>query len=939
MGRTTRAMKLAVIAIFALVAVSFADEFSTTLDETDFLREHANLAAGAKAKVATKDTARAQEMAMARATLHKVITKLGKRHPEMLGEAAAVEQFAKEPLSAGKLDGGYTKLKKVLDKVDNLEKELKAEGAIMDGYAGDIEDARRNIAASLKAEGGNDSRSFQTQMKAQLKAVRKAYSEYWVNTDDRAQVRNILMQALWLVCTGFRSFRHHKYCETLRKQPDYAEPGKPQSALTGTDGGSKFVADSAMSDKFSKTMKSVWSQQKVADANAVNKDDGDVDMEKGFVNNRAPWGVDPAPAKEMTQTQLASRLSFLLETSTAPTRVASPIAGFISALQEGNAETAGTSKGLVDMLVVMDREEGQAQAKEDAEWYATVLSARKATNDFAEAQEDLADAQNKWTAEISQLEEKMNFIKMSVVDYEKAEMKIAAAMKLELNQCELSYIEFDAILEVVAEELVNVQRLNSLMRFLALDQKPACTSNSGKPCTDDEQGSCTWMTRGGTHKGGANKESTFCACEYGFYGKNCELRTCPGFGRIRYKAGQDGVCSNGGRCDTATGTCKEIRCFFRRYHGPKSKCEYIRCPKAVNRSGKPVYMTAKDDPKIACSGQRNGLCNVKRGKCECTADYWGVHCGYKKCPASNARGEVVGLFRGTSANACDGRGACVPTGSKWGTCVCSGQHYYGNACQFANCGGGGSDKNQCQGKGKCDAKTGLCFCSKGNYGGSNCKLCRPCHYKTCSANCNTGGSGHCNRIAGYCVCNSKGTYNGEVCKSPCRRDAYESNWSRSMDKWGWSVCKKGWLLTGIGSDGRGDALYNMDRGKCERPCEGNGKETIAISHCYHENWWKKFDSKGGKFCRRNYFVAGLFRSHCNSLYCLEMAKCCQVKRSLWTKCSWTEISSSFAKRRSMSTVAGNIGFIAGFYRGSSHTLAGFKYFRQCEPIFYGSNYR
>merc|ERR1712000_637331 len=103
---------------------------------------------------------------------------------------------------------------------------------------------------------------------------------------------------------------------------------------------------------------------------------------------------------------------------------------------------------------------------------------------------------------------------------------------------------------------------------------------------------------------------------------------------------------------------------------------------------------------------------------------------------------------------------------------------------------------------------------------------------------------------------------------------------------GWSVCKKGFLLTGIGSDGRGDALYNLDRGRCEKPCEGSSREAIGISHCYHENWWKKFDSKGGKFCRRNYFVAGLFRSHCNSLYCLEMAKCCQVKRSLWNDCSW-----------------------------------------------------
>merc|ERR1711868_129482 len=98
----------------------------------------------------------------------------------------------------------------------------------------------------------------------------------------------------------------------------------------------------------------------------------------------------------------------------------------------------------------------------------------------------------------------------------------------------------------------------------------------------------------------------------------------------------------------------------------------------------------------------------------------------------------------------------------------------------------------------------------------------------------------------------------------------------------------GWLLTGLRTDGQGDALYNIDLGQCEKPCEGTGtdKSVIGVEKCYHENWWKKFDTRGGKFCRRNYFVAGLFRSHCNSLYCIEMAKCCSVKRSLWTNCKW-----------------------------------------------------
>jgi len=169
-----------------------------------------------------------------------------------------------------------------------------------------------------------------------------------------------------------------------------------------------------------------------------------------------------------------------------------------------------------------------------------------------------------------------------------------------------------------------------------------------------------------------------------------------------------------------------------------------------------------------------------------------------------------------------------------------------------------------------------------------------------------------------------------------------ADWSRSFDKWGWSVCKAGYLMTGFRTDGGGDALYNIDLGQCEQPCEGTGsdKSAIAIQHCYHENWWKKFDSKGGKFCRRNYFVAGLFRSHCNSLYCLEMAKCCQVKRSLTTRCQWTAVNENAIKKGdAVAQVEGTKGFITGFYRGEAHTLEGLKYFRQCEPIFYGTDYR
>merc|ERR1711998_613274 len=97
-------------------------------------------------------------------------------------------------------------------------------------------------------------------------------------------------------------------------------------------------------------------------------------------------------------------------------------------------------------------------------------------------------------------------------------------------------------------------------------------------------------------------------------------------------------------------------------------------------------------------------------------------------------------------------------------------------------------------------------------------------------------------------------------------------------------------MGGLKTDMQGsmDALFNLDNAVCQKPFEANTPITRAVENyrCYHENWWKKFDSRGGKFCRRNYFVAGLFRSHCNSLYCIEMAKCCSVKRSLWTNCKW-----------------------------------------------------
>merc|ERR1712146_775458 len=147
--------------------------------------------------------------------------------------------------------------------------------------------------------------------------------------------------------------------------------------------------------------------------------------------------------------------------------------------------------------------------------------------------------------------------------------------------------------------------------------------------------------------------------------------------------------------------------------------------------------------------------------------------------------------------------------------------------------------------------------------------------------------------------------------------------------------------------GTKDALINLESGICARPAENNILIDRAVepSRCYHENWWKKFDTRGGKFCRRNYFLAGLFRSHCNSLYCIEMAKCCSVKRSIWTDCKWNS-KSDWNQDKTASTApffgpslkVNDAGadspqaFAVGFFRNALHTLSGITHIRQCTPI-------
>merc|ERR1711934_913970 len=107
----------------------------------------------------------------------------------------------------------------------------------------------------------------------------------------------------------------------------------------------------------------------------------------------------------------------------------------------------------------------------------------------------------------------------------------------------------------------------------------------------------------------------------------------------------------------------------------------------------------------------------------------------------------------------------------------------------------------------------------------------------------------------------------------------ETNWYTVWDTPGWIACPTGQLMYRI-ERRNCNALSCLDSGSCASACEGNSM-VYELLHCYHEmGWYNSFDQKGWSMCALNYFVAGLYRS-CESLYCLQMGKCCSMTDVRW----------------------------------------------------------
>ncbi|XP_073229032.1 uncharacterized protein [Porites lutea] len=102
----------------------------------------------------------------------------------------------------------------------------------------------------------------------------------------------------------------------------------------------------------------------------------------------------------------------------------------------------------------------------------------------------------------------------------------------------------------------------------------------------------------------------------------------------------------------------------------------------------------------------------------------------------------------------------------------------------------------------------------------------------------------------------------------------DTDWSSVLDGIHvWAVCPDGYFLQGLWRDEGKGLVSQIDKARC---CKLN---TIIdeYDNCYNENIWGSFDHYGLSECKKDgYYVAGIYKSNCDKIYCIEELKCCSM---------------------------------------------------------------
>jgi len=418
--------------------------------------------------------------------------------------------------------------------------------------------------------------------------------------------------------------------------------------------------------------------------------------------------------------------------------------------------------------------------------------------------------------------------------------------------------------ERAQERRMLLQRLHTIHNQLALKpmDDPTCDGGCSAP-----NGVCV------AHMNGKSK----CMCNQRFYGSKCEHQRCPGSAGGFFAAHEAAAC-HGGLCNSATGQCNCTK-----LDAYSTSCELKNCPSKT------------------CSGhgqcQNKAKLGVKAGVCKCNQGWAGPKCDQRACP-----GVQAGQWYGPEHHAaCNGKGMC-----KDGKCACQ-KPFQGSACELSGC------LNDCSGHGKCNAREGVCKCNAG-YSGVACES------KRCPDNCN--GHGVCDVLSGRCLCADG--FIGKTCLQATICKPKIADWWTSFDKVGWSLCPMGTFMTSVYRN-KCSALSCIEMARCGKPCMGPKKILpfhlwMNDQQCYHASWHDTMDAKGWSRCLPGFFLVGLYRSKCDSLYCLQMGKCCNIGGASWGTCTEVDWSKTFSAKGWSSAPKNHL--LTGFYRNSNHTLDG-----------------
>jgi len=111
---------------------------------------------------------------------------------------------------------------------------------------------------------------------------------------------------------------------------------------------------------------------------------------------------------------------------------------------------------------------------------------------------------------------------------------------------------------------------------------------------------------------------------------------------------------------------------------------------------------------------------------------------------------------------------------------------------------------------------------------------------------------------------------------------YDQDWNGNppynINHPGWAKCKPGYFMHGMKRTS-GNQLHNIESARCSKLAAGTGRfrcEVIDVT----------FDKPGTSSCPDVSFLAGLYRSECDYLHCIEKFFCCEMSGNTYSWDSW-----------------------------------------------------